>query len=91
MIQDIELHSQSSDYMANLGTNVIAIADDVAPCAAASNPQEVIHRMQLLLNTVEEHGIQNHIEFGTDKCKLLPALEFTSLSVTSQGIQLITV
>ena len=27
--------------------------------------------MQLLLNIVEDHGIQNHIQFGTDKCKLL--------------------
>jgi hypothetical protein len=49
--------------MANVGANVIAIADDVAPCAAADNPREVIHRMQLLLNIVEDHG--------TDKCKLL--------------------
>ena len=71
MIEDIELHSQKEDYMENVGANVIAIADDVAPCAAADNPRDVIHRMQLLLNIVEDHGIQNHIQFGTDKCKLL--------------------
>ena len=29
--------------------------------------------MQLLLNIVEDQGIQHHMEFGTDKCKLLIA------------------
>ena len=27
--------------------------------------------MQLLLNIADDHGTQNHIQFGTDKCKLL--------------------
>ena len=71
MIKDIEKHSHSEDYMANVVTNVIAIADDVAPCAIGDSPREAIHRMQLLLNIVENHGEQNHIEFGTDKCKLM--------------------
>ena len=32
MIRDIEKHSHCEDYMANVVTNVIAIADDAAPC-----------------------------------------------------------
>ena len=32
-----------------------------------------MHRMQLLLNIVEVHGVQNHMEFGKDKCELLIA------------------
>ena len=71
MIEDLELHGRTEDLMAGAMTNVIAIADDVAPCVTAENPRDVIHRMQLLLDIVEDHGTQNHIEFGTDKCKLL--------------------
>ena len=37
--------------------------DDVAPCATAENPKDSIHSMQLVLNILEEHGTQNHIEF----------------------------
>ena len=71
MIADLELHCRTEVLMACAMTNAIAILDDVAPCAIAENPREAIHRMQLLLNIVEDHGIQNHIEFGTAKCKLL--------------------
>ena len=71
MIADLELHGREEDLMAGSMTNTIAIADDVAPCATAVDPRDAIHRMQLLLNIVEDHGTQNHIEFGTDKYKLL--------------------
>ena len=39
MIKEIELHSQSEDYRANVGANVIAIADDVVSCASADSPR----------------------------------------------------
>jgi hypothetical protein len=71
MIDDLELHGRTEDLMAGAMTNIIAIADDVSPCASAENPREAIHQMQLLHNIVEDHGIRNHIEFGTDKYKLL--------------------
>ena len=71
MIEDLESHNHKEDLMAGSVINVIAIADDVAPCAIAENPREAIQRMQLLLNIVEDNGTQNHIEFGVDKCKLL--------------------
>ena len=71
MIQELEHHSVKEDIIAGSVTNVIAVADDVAPCAIAANPREVIHRMQLLLNVVEVHRVQNHMEFGKEKCELL--------------------
>ena len=71
MIKDLEAHSNKEDFIAGVATNVIVIADDVAPCTMAESPREVIHRMQLLLNIVEVHGDQNHMEFGKDKCKLM--------------------
>ena len=71
MIKDLEANCNKEDFIAGMPTNVIVIADDVAPCAMAESPREVVHRMQLLLNIVEDHGVQNHMEFGTDKCKLL--------------------
>ena len=53
MIKELEQHSVKEDIIAGSVTNVIAVADDVAPCAIAENPREVIHRMQLLLNVVK--------------------------------------
>ena len=52
---------------------MIAIADDVAPCATSDSPREALHQMQLQLNIVEDKGTQHHIKFGTSKCKLLIA------------------
>ena len=78
MIKDLEAHSMKEDVIAGVATNVIAIADDVAPCAMAESPREVVHRMQLLLNIVEDHGVQNHMEFGKDKCKLLIAADLVN-------------
>ena len=71
MLKDLEANAVSEGFIANSATNVITVADDVAPCAVADNARDVLHRMQLLLNIVETHGIQNHMEFGKDKCKLL--------------------
>ena len=71
MIKDLEANCMKEDFIDGVPTNVTVIADDVAPCAMAENPREVVHRMQLLLNIVEVHGVQNHMEFGTEKCKLL--------------------
>ena len=64
MIAELEEHGVKEDIISGAVTNVIAVADDVAPCATADTPREVLHRMQTLLNVVEVHGIQNHIEFG---------------------------
>ena len=74
MIKELEHHSVKEDIIGDSVTNVIAVADDVAPCAIAENPREFINRMQLLLNVVEVHVVQNHMEFGKDKCEVLPAL-----------------
>ena len=71
MLKNLEEHCGEKDIIAGMKTNVIAIADDVAPCASAETPREALHNMQLLLNIVEEQGKQHHMEFGTDKCKLL--------------------
>ena len=73
MIQEIEKNGVDDDIIAGTVTNVIAVADDVAPCASGKNPREAIHRMQLLLNIVEVHGTQTHMKFGKDKCELLIA------------------
>jgi hypothetical protein len=73
MIAELEEHGVKDDIISGAVTNVIAVADDVAPCTMADTPREVLHRMQTLLNVVEVHGIQNHIEFGKDKCELLIA------------------
>ena len=49
--------SMKEDVIASVATNVIAIADDFAPCAMVESPREVVHRMQLLFNSVEDHGV----------------------------------
>ena len=56
MIEDLESHNHKEDLMAGSVTNVIAIADDVAPFTTAENPREAIHMMQMLLNIVEDMG-----------------------------------
>ena len=71
MLKDLEANTVADDFLANSVTNVIAVADDVAPCAIAHDARDVLHRMQILLNIVQTHGVQNHMEFGKDKCKLL--------------------
>ena len=71
MIKDLERHGDEKDIIAGTITNVIAVADDVAPCAVGDQPRDVLHRMQILLNVVEVHGIQSHMEFGKAKCELL--------------------
>ena len=73
MIKEIEENAVKEDFIAGAVTNVIAVADDVAPCAVGETPREALHRMQILLNIVEVHGTQNHMEFGKDKCELLIA------------------
>ena len=73
MLLNLEEQCTNLDIMAGAETNVIAIADDVAPCATGDDPRDALHKMQLLLNVVEDQGTQHHMEFGTDKCKLLIA------------------
>ena len=60
-----------SDIMAGHPTSLVALANDCAPTTTDVNPQDVLHKMQLLLNIVECHGSQLHLEFGVSKCKLL--------------------
>ena len=57
--------------MAGHPTSVVALADDLAPTVMDSSTRDVLHKMQLLLNIVESHGNQLHMEFGENKCKLL--------------------
>ena len=57
--------------MAGHPTSVVALADDCAPTVTDADPRTVLHKMQLLLNIVECHGSQLHMEFGVSKCKLL--------------------
>ena len=73
MIKEIEANASEEDLIAGVATNVIAVADDVAPCAIGETPREALHRMQILLNIVEVHGVQNHMKFGKGKCELLIA------------------
>ena len=79
MIKEIEEHGVEEDLIAGVVENVIAVADDVAPCSTGKTPRDAIHSMQLLLNIVEVHGTQNHIKFGKDKCKLLIAARTSKL------------
>ena len=64
-MENVKAHCREEDFIADGPTN--AIADNVAPCAMAENQRKVVHRMQLLLNIVEVHGIQSHMEIGRDK------------------------
>ena len=59
----------NADFIAGAVPNVILVADDVVPCAVVETPREAFHRMQILLNIVEVHGTQNHMEVGKDKCE----------------------
>ena len=65
-IKEIE---DNADFIAGAVPNVILVADDVVPCAVVETPREAFHRMQILLNIVEVHGTQNHMEVGKDKCE----------------------
>ena len=58
MLKTLEENCMTEDYIGESETNVIAIADDVAPCATANSPREALHRMQLLLNIVEDREVQ---------------------------------
>ena len=42
----------------------MALADDCAPTVTDAEPREALHKMQILLNIVEHHGTQLHMEFG---------------------------
>ena len=68
---EMELARPSTDFMAGHPTSVVALADDLAPTVMDSGTRDVLHKMQLLLNIVESHGNQLHMEFGDNKCKLL--------------------
>ena len=87
MIAELEEHGVKEDIISGAVTNVIAVADDVAPCATADTPREVLHRMQTLLNVVEVHWIQNHIELGKDKCERLIAARPGKHSYWSTSVQ----
>ena len=56
MIKEIEANAREEDLIAGVATNVIAVADDVTPCAIGETPREALYRMQILLNIVEVHG-----------------------------------
>ena len=84
MIKEIEENGVEEDIIAGCVTNVIAVADDVAPCASGKTPREAIHRMQLLLNIVEVHGEQTQMKFGKDKCELLIAGRIKGVSQKKQ-------
>jgi hypothetical protein len=71
MVRDLELACPNTDFMAGHPTSVVALADDCAPTVTDADPRDVLHKMQLLLNIVECHGSQLHMEFGVNKCKLL--------------------
>ena len=44
---------------------------DYAPTVTDAEPRDALHKMQILLNIVESHGRQLHMEFGVTKFKLL--------------------
>ena len=71
MVRDLEAACTDTDMIAGHPTSVLALADDCAPTATDSHPRDVLHKMQILLNIVECHGSQLHMEFGVSKCKLL--------------------
>ena len=71
MVRELEQACPDTDIMAGHPTSVVALADDCAPSVTDPEPREVLHKMQLLLNIVECHGKQLHMEFGVSKCKLL--------------------
>jgi hypothetical protein len=71
MVRDLEAACTDTDMIAGHPTSVVALADDCAPTTTDSEPRDVLHKMQILLNIVECHGSQLHMEFGVSKCKLL--------------------
>ena len=71
MIKDLEEACNDEDFMAGHPTSVVALADDCAPTVTDDDARNALHKLQLLLNIVECHGNQLHMEFGVSKCKLL--------------------
>ena len=71
MIKQLEEAGTEFDKISGISTSCVAVADDVAPCATASNPRDSLHQMQYMLSIVEDHGTQLHMKFGQEKCKLL--------------------
>ena len=71
MVRELEQACPVTDIMAGHPTSVVALADDCAASATDPEPRDVAHKLQLLLNIVECHGSQLHMEFGVSKCKLL--------------------
>ena len=45
MLKDLEANAVEDDFIANSATNVIAVADDVDPCAIAHDARDVLHRI----------------------------------------------
>lgn len=70
MVRELELACPTTDFMAGHPTSVVALAD-LAPTVMDTCTRDVLHKIQLLLNIVEGHGRQLHMEFGDTKCKLL--------------------
>ena len=70
MVRELERACTDTYMMAGHPTSVVALADG-APTVTDSAPREVLHKMQILINIVETHGSQLHMEFGVSKCKLL--------------------
>jgi hypothetical protein len=52
-----------------------------------TDPRDVLHKMQLLLNIVECHGSQLHMEFRASKCKLLLTARNKQLKVVENLLQ----
>ena len=71
MVRDLELACSDTDMMAGHPTSVVALADDCAPTVTDIEARDALHKMQILLNIVESHGSQLHMEFGASKYKLL--------------------
>ena len=71
MVRDLEQACTNTDMVAGHSTSVVALADDLSPTVTDSDPRDVLHKMQIMLNIVEIHGSQLHMKFGISKCKLL--------------------
>ena len=71
MVEQLETEGTVLDEICGVSTSCVAVADDIAPCATADHPRDVLSQMQHLLNVVEDHGTQLHMKFGKEKCKLL--------------------
>ena len=70
MVTQLEENCEN-DQIGGHPTNVVALADDIAPTSIGKHPREAIHRLQNMLYIVEDWGTQLHIKFGLHKCELL--------------------